>query len=244
MSSFKFDTHMHLDLYKDRKATIDYIEKQQSYTIAVTNLPVLFEKYTKTYSDLKFIKFALGFHPELVFKYKEQLSNFISNIKNTRYIGEIGLDYSVKDAENRSAQQQIFKMIIDECNHAGGKILSVHSRRAVKEIINIIGNFNGKVILHWFTGTELELKKSITNGYYFSINHQMINSVTGNRLIKQIPLTQILIESDAPFTTGLKDEYRTGFIDMIILYLAEIHKMKKEDMSYQLKQNFINVTRN
>ena len=73
MNNFKFDTHLHLDLFRDRNKIIKEIENNKSYTIAVTNLPILYEKYVKIYGDLKYIKFALGFHPELVYEYSNQL---------------------------------------------------------------------------------------------------------------------------------------------------------------------------
>lgn len=41
---FKMDTHMHFDLYNNRNEVLDYIENNHSYTIAVTNLPDLFER--------------------------------------------------------------------------------------------------------------------------------------------------------------------------------------------------------
>ena len=64
----------------------------------MTNLPILFEKYNSLYNGFKYIRFALGFHPELLIDYSYQLEIFIKNIKYTRYIGEIGLDYSKIDA--------------------------------------------------------------------------------------------------------------------------------------------------
>ncbi len=67
MNSFKFDTHIHLDLFEDRENIIKYIEEEKSYTIAMTNLPILYKKYINKYKDLKYIRFALGFHPELVY---------------------------------------------------------------------------------------------------------------------------------------------------------------------------------
>lgn len=241
MSNFKFDTHMHLDLYKNRESIIEYIEKERSYTIAMTNLPMLYEKYVKEYGDFKYIKFALGFHPELVLEYMNQFPIFLKNLNNTRYIGEIGLDYSTKDDNNRMVQYKVFKNIIDECNRIGGKILSIHSRKAVKDINSLIENFNGKVILHWFSGTQSELNMSISNGCFFSINQQMINSDKGIKLIRKIPLNQILMESDAPFTEGLKEKYETNFMDIIISSLSVVCKVKKDTIEEQLKQNFLDV---
>jgi len=241
MSLFKFDTHMHLDLYKNRDEIIKHIEKEKSYTIAMTNLPILFEKYINLYNNLKYIKFALGFHPELVCEYQNQLPIFLKNLNRTRYIGEIGLDYTVKDEMNKSVQREVFTKIINECSNFGDKILSVHSRKAVKDVIELIGNFNGKVILHWFTGSSKELQKSIENGYYFSVNHQMIKNKSGQKLISEMPLERILVESDAPFTLNLKEVYSTSFMDIIIRYLSIQRKISENKISVQLKNNFKDI---
>jgi TatD DNase family protein len=237
MNQFKFDMHMHFDLYKDRKAVLNYIEDQKSYTIAVTNLPVLYEKYYKEYTEYKYIRFALGFHPELANDYKEQISVFLKNIMKTRYIGEIGLDFSTKDNVNRQAQYKVFSTILDACNTKGDKILSVHSRKASKEVNELLQGINAKVILHWFTGNDIELGKAISRGYYFSINQQMINNNTSKKLIKKIPIEKILIESDAPFTKGLRETYDVSFIDEIYSVLANLYDKSADCVEEQLKCN-------
>ena len=38
----------------------------------------------------------------------------------TRYIGEIGLDFSVDDSEGRKKQQQVFNAILGRCAELGG----------------------------------------------------------------------------------------------------------------------------
>ena len=45
MFDFYMDAHMHFDLYDERNEILRYVEKKKSYTIAVTNLPHLFQKY-------------------------------------------------------------------------------------------------------------------------------------------------------------------------------------------------------
>ena len=60
-----YDTHFHLDLQKDISAAINEINSNQIYTIAMTNLPVLYEKELRKYES-SYIRIALGFHPELI----------------------------------------------------------------------------------------------------------------------------------------------------------------------------------
>jgi TatD DNase family protein len=111
-----YDTHVHIDLYKDRNSVIDYIENKKIYTIAVTNLPKLYRKYQKIYSSLKYIRFALGFHPELVFKYYSQIDEFMELLPCAKYIGEIGLDFSQgKSSIDKDMQLETFNKIILNC---------------------------------------------------------------------------------------------------------------------------------
>ena len=241
MNRFKFDTHIHLDLFDNRDEIIRYIEKEKSYTIAVTNLPILYKKYIQLYGNFKYVRFALGFHPQLVYKYNNQMEIFLKNIKQAKYIGEVGLDYSIKDKENREIQRKIFKEIIKACNLYGNKVVSVHSRLAVDVINNIVGEFKGNIIMHWFTGNEKELQQSIENGYYFSINEKMLNSNKKRLLIKKIPVDKILLESDAPFLKNDKLNYSVEFMDNIIEELANIYLVDKYLIEQQLKNNFKRV---
>lgn len=241
MISFSMDAHMHFDLYKDRKDVADYIECMRSYTIAVTNLPVLFEKYYPDYQQYKYMKLALGFHPELACEYQDQLSIFIKNVDKTRYIGEIGLDFSTPDLNNRKSQVRIFSDIIQICSEHKDKILSIHSRKAHKEVMDALENFQGVVILHWYSGAIRELNIALERGYYFSINQQMVRSSSGKRIIDAIPVDKILIESDAPFTYGLKDKYDLFFVNEIYAYLAKTRNLSLEDVSKVIKNNFREV---
>lgn len=101
------DAHMHFDLYKNRDEVLTYIETHHSYTIAVTNLPELYERYYQKYENYKYIKIALGFHPELAYQYRNQLPLFLKYADTIRYIGEVGLDFTVNDKENQNVQQEI-----------------------------------------------------------------------------------------------------------------------------------------
>lgn len=237
MNKFLMDAHMHFDLYKNRDDILKYIENQKSYTIAVTNLPELYECYFKKYDNYKYIKIALGFHPELVLQYKNQLPLFFKHIDDTRYIGEVGLDFTTKDEIDKETQCAIFKRIVDSCQ-GRNKILSVHSRRAENECLKILEDFDGKVILHWFSGNVGNLNKALKRGYYFSVNHQMLLSKNGRQIIDLLPIERILIESDAPFTTGLDRKYNLSFVDNIYEYLSKKKEVSILEISLIVKNNF------
>lgn len=238
MNRFNMDAHMHFDLYKNRQSVLNYIEENKSYTIAVTNLPDLYKRYYEEKWNYKYIRLALGFHPELVTQFDNQIEMFIEFFRTTRFIGEIGLDYTVKSAENQRKQRNIFKQIIDLCKKDKSKIISVHTRKAEKDCLNILDGFEGKVILHWYTGSLHNLDIALSRGYYFSINHQMIKNQNGRNIIDKIPVERIVIESDAPFTVGLNSSYHLSFIDDIIAYLSTRKKFSKQSLYIRIKENF------
>lgn len=239
MKKFYHDTHLHLDLYKNTYEIIEYINNFKSYTIAVTNLPILYERAMKTFPKSKYIRFAVGFHQELIQQSSEQIPLFYETIKKSRYIGEIGLDFSKNNLNSKELQIQVFTETVKICNKIGGKILTIHSRNAAETIIDIIGvNFNGKIILHWFTGGLKQLQRAIQYGYYFSINQEMVRSKNGREIISRLPEERILIESDGPFTRGINKDYKVQFIDEIVQELSHIKNYDVEKVYELLKNNF------
>lgn len=238
MTNFYMDMHMHFDLYKNKYEVLKYIEDKKSYTLAVTNLPDLYKKYYAKNWDYKYVRLALGFHPELAAQYYTQINIFEKYIKTTRYIGEIGLDYSAQNIKNVDKQKEVFKKIIDLCKADNKKIVSVHTRKAENDCLKILDGFEGKVILHWYTGNLSNLKIAISRGYFFSINQQMIKSKNGRTIIDMIPIDRILLESDAPFTEGLHTTYNISFMNDIIEYLSVSKNLEKQSIWIKLKENF------
>lgn len=231
------DTHFHLDLFESRAKIIKEIDDNQIYTIAVTNLPVLFTKLNDSLSS-NFIRPALGFHPELLGQYKHQIPQMWSLLNETRYIGEVGLDFKTGKAY-KELQISFFSELIERCNILGNKILTIHSRQSANEIVSIIGaEFKGKVILHWYSGNKSTLIKAIDNGYYFSINFSMVNSNSSKELIKLIPIERLLIETDAPFVKFNDNPFSMLRIKEIIKELASVLNLDEINMTTILWANF------
>jgi TatD DNase family protein len=220
------------------RSCIEYIEESRSYTIVVTNIPELYKKYTKDYTGYHYIRFALGLHPKLVSQYN-QLSLFHKEVKASRYIGEVGLDFT--SGIDRK-QIEVFKEIVKSCQQYNGKIISVHSRRAANEVMNIIGNSNGNgIILHWFSGSMKELERAINMGFYFSINTNMLTSKRGVEIVKSIPSDKLLIESDAPFTNATKNSYELSFINIIVAKTAEVLNKPAQEIRKIYSENFVRL---
>lgn len=239
MANF-YDTHFHLDLQKSRNDIIREIELNNIYTIAVTNLPPLYEKLNFEVNS-KYIRVALGFHPELIDKYQKYIPNMWKLLPDAKYIGEVGIDLK-SGKESKSLQVSFFEELIDKCQALGNKVISIHSRSAVPEVLSIIGeNFNGKIILHWYSGTLHNQTLLIKNGCYFSVNYAMTDSESGKKIIKNIPDDKILIETDSPFTFIDGETYKPSKIGLIVDKIAALRNMNNEEMKALLWSNFVTL---
>lgn len=202
-----YDTHFHLDLQKDRTAAICEIEENQIYAIAVTNLPDLYRKEAVEIKS-KYIRIALGFHPELIHQYQKQIPLMWELLPEVRYIGEVGLDLVNKSYERE--QEAFFSELVERCRYDSNKIFTIHSRRSVDKVLDILGyNYKFRAILHWFSGSRIELENAIERGCYFSINGAMMKSKKFLDMLPIIPSNRLLIETDSPFIRyiGSYDEH-------------------------------------
>ena len=229
------DTHFHLDLFENPRKILEQIEHEKIYTVAVTNIPAVFDRLQELVKESKYVRAALGLHPELAFREKQQMPLFLDLLKQTRYVGEIGLDNYKKTHEDYIVQKDIFEQIIRACNSAGKKILTVHSRRAEKDVISTIGpDFSGKVILHWYSGSVTEINRALSYGFYFSVNYAMTQSENGRKIVDLIPIERILLETDGPF---IKVHNEPSTPVMIGIVVAEIAKLKNKHNAIDIMHN-------
>lgn len=235
MKIVKYDTHAHLDLYDDFEAKLNFIEKHEIYTIIMTNVPKLYGKYKVKYPDFKYGRFALGLHPELAVQYGDQINLFLDYVHEPRYIGEIGLDF-VNGVDKD--QIRIFEKMIDSCDSSGNKIVSIHSRKAVNTVIDVVGKSKNKIILHWFTGNNKELERAIENGYYFSLNNDMLATKKGQNLLVAVPANKLLIESDSPFTKHTKNNFTINYFDNFYKLSSKVIGKSKEETKLLFSNNF------
>jgi TatD DNase family protein len=238
------DTHFHLDLYPDRESVLNEVESKEIYTIAVTNAPSVFSITQNLIRGKKFWRAALGLHPELVESHGKEIMLFESLLKETNYIGEVGLDYKQNTIENRSYQRQIFQRIIELSELNGGKIITIHSRRAENDVVEVLrGTKKCLPILHWFSGSSKSLKAALEAGCWFSINTAMIRSEKGRSLVGQIPYDRVLLESDGPFLEVNRSPVRPVNLHLVIEELSSVWGVDTEETAATIHSNFKELLR-
>lgn len=233
------DMHFHLDFYPNHSQIYDGINKSCQHTLCVTNQPEIFETCMNMYPVTKYVQFALGYNPQCVNDVPFNKSAFLRNLNQTKYVGEVGLDFSPQFCPNKEKQIEIFDYI---CEKSMDKIMSVHCKKAEEKLYDILNHRkNTKVILHWYSGDEFWLEKFIELGVYFSVNTNMINSDKGSKIIKQIPKEKFLIESDGPYTKIDGRTYTYDKLCKVYIFLGNLLKVSSENISVQISHNFIRL---
>lgn len=240
------DTHCHIDMFKNPKQVLNACETNRIITISMTNLPSHFEMGLSYVQSCKYVRFALGLHPLLTERHNGEHIKFKRNVAKTSYIGEVGLDFSKEGISTKEKQIESFEYVLNEIK-GKKKIVSLHSRRAEKEVLTYLRNYNIKTaIFHWYSGTLKNLENIINNGYYLSVNTAMINSKNGQKIISKIPFNLLLTETDSPYTTLSQRTTKPEDVKYVIKYIAQIYKkteMEIEKIIYNNFQTMINTIR-
>lgn len=236
------DFHCHLDLYKDPLVIFDEIKQRNVKVLAVTTSPRAYLKALQYFNNTDNVSIALGLHPELVADRKNEIDLFMEQISKCRYIGEVGIDGTSRNRYSYSVQKGFFYDALCEAEKHHGRIISIHSRCAVQDVLECIEkSLNKNVpIMHWFTGNIKEFQRALSLGCWFSVNPKMCYSKAGRDIIAQIPLNKILPETDAPFTEKNGMSYMPWNTE-VIEFLAVQYGQSIIEIKNQMKNNLLEV---
>lgn len=235
------DTHCHIDLYENPQAVVEESERLNIITIAVTLLPSHFEEGYPFISHCKKVRLALGMHPLKSEFHETEFSKFTDNIESTSYIGEVGLDFSQEGISTKNTQLYTFDKILNLIKNKK-KIISLHSRKAEKEVLDLLIKYKiPNAIFHWYTGPLKLIDEIVSRGYFFSINTAMIKSKNGQNIISKIPLEKILTESDGPYIQLNEKPVKPSDLKSVIEYLSLQRKIAYSECENIILNNFFKL---
>lgn len=225
------DTHCHFDMMPNPEAYIHKTEKNGNITIGMTNLPSHFEIGFIHISNFRHVRLALGLHPLLAKEHLKEYLKFKEYANKTSYIGEVGLDFSREGISTKDIQMKSFEYVLN-CIKGQNKIVSLHSRRAEKETLQmLLDNKIENAIFHWYSGSISVLETIVKSGYYFSINSAMIQSENGRKIISKIPKELILTETDSPYIENSN-------IKIVHSYLSNIWNVSEIEVEQKIASTF------
>ena len=245
------DSHCHLDhepLHQNLNAVI-----KRSKDVGITKLLTIctnldsFENIKKIINLDPIIFGTFGIHPHETDKNIISKDNIIQNSKYSKKIigiGETGLDFYYNNSDKKN-QIKSFTNHIEACADLK-KPLIVHSRSAENETFDILNkykDFDIKILMHCFTGSQDFAKRLLDLNCYFSASGIITfkNSSDLRDTFSFIPNDKIIIETDSPFLApmpmrGKKNE--PSFIKYTLEKLSEIKKLTSENMDEITTKNF------
>lgn len=111
--------------------------------------------------------------------------------------------YAVRDAvQNGSVQHDGVQHNLQRTAPYANKILSIHAvnyRENIVDILKATGVLEcATCIFHWFSLDSMQLNDARSQGCMFSVNKRMLATRKGKNYAAQLPLTQLLLETDMP----------------------------------------------
>lgn len=230
------DTHAHLEsTLCDIDRGIDKIILAGASLESSKNNLILIEK------DPEILLAAVGIHPQESDDPPAELEKLVNeNYEKIVAIGECGLDFSEisedssKFTEFVIIQEKLFRTQIELAIKYKLPLI-IHARKAVDEVIKILGEYkNISGVFHCYAGGNKRIKKVIDLGenWYFGIDGNLTYEDGLVEVVKNIPKERLLLETDSPALTPVpfRGEINSPKnVEYIYKKVAEIWEMSFEE---------------
>ncbi len=248
------DTHSHIyldDFNEDRDHVIqNALENEVKYIL----LPNIDNETTESLLKLsaQYPEICLpmmGLHPTSVKEnYNEELEHLKESLRKHKFyaIGECGIDL-YWDKTFLFQQEEAFRRQIELANEYDLPIV-IHCRNSFDEIIQILSDYKQKLpkgVFHCFPGDVSQARKVIEMGFFLGIGGVVsYKNSSMQKLMPEIDLNHILLETDAPFLTpvpyrGKRNE--SAYIHHIAQAISQIKNLPFEEVAAITTQNAIEL---
>lgn len=187
------------------------------------------------------LKPAAGLYPtHLDLHLADKMAAFIRRQRASLVaIGEVGLDYwVVKDDAEKERQREIFKLFVVLAKELNLP-LNVHSRSAGRQTIALLlENGAPKVQLHAFDGKAGAALPAVEAGYFFSIPPSVVRSRQKQKLVRRLPLSCLLVETDSPVLGPAPNERNEpANIERSIKAIAALKDLDEQEVIAAVSEN-------
>ena len=240
-----YDAHIHLsdtEYEHDIPLILNHMKKLRVKACCVSMDHTSSKKTLELGKKSDFILPFIGMHPEKAQDDSESIFKLIDeNNEKISGIGEIGLDRTYTNSDKEFVkQEQVFRTQLSYAEKFR-KPVSIHSRKALTEIFEILPSYNiPTTLLHWFDGNKKQLQKAMDLDYYVSFGPAMVYSKDKQVLLSKANKDKILVETDGPVRFSRCFENRTAqidFIPSIVFCASKVLHMNYDALCDVIEQN-------
>jgi TatD DNase family protein len=154
-------------------------------------------------------------------------------------VGETGLDY-YRDRAPRDRQRKLFELQLELAAELGKPVV-IHTRDAEADTAEVLGDFEGIVVMHCFSSPGL-LETVLERGYYVSFAGNVTYPKASDlrAVVAQVPAELLLAETDSPYLAPQARRGRPNEPANVVLTIAELAKIRGVDadvLGAQIKVN-------
>jgi TatD DNase family protein len=239
------DSHCHLDFPKFNKDQKEVIKRaNETGVIEMINSGV---DYKTNSSSLELAKnyqqihATLGLSPHMAVDADEEiikqiLNQIERNVGKIVGIGEAGLDhYYCKSGIGRQKQTEVFKRVIDIAEKYN-KPLVIHARDAENTALELSRHLD-TVIFHCYGGSIETMQKIVDAGHFVSVPTLVCFSDHHKEIVKQLPLENMLIETDSPYLSPRKGRNEPAFVLDSVPIISKLKEIDESEIARSTLQN-------
>jgi TatD DNase family protein len=250
------DSHAHLEMpefEKDLEAVLQRAKEAGVHTIFTVGTEESdWDRALEIANSHPGVYAILGVHPHNAREIDNWTYGTLREIcrgEKVRALGEIGLDF-FRNHSPRDVQVRRFREQVGLARELKLPIV-VHDRDAHEETMEVLRSEKAEDcggIIHCFSGDLDMAKKCIDIGFCISVPGSITyrNAESFQKIVKELPLDSLLVETDAPFLTPVPFRGRRnepGYVRYTAQKVAEIKKVPFEKVAEATTENALRVFR-
>ncbi|MBQ4155403.1 MAG: TatD family hydrolase, partial [Clostridia bacterium] len=235
------DTHAH---YDDRQFESDFEqlidEMRQNGVEKIITCGVTLEdseKVLQMCEKCDILYAAVGVYPHETHKqpFDAEKLEQLAKHKKCVAIGEIGLDYFYDDSP-RDTQIEVLKRQIEVAN-ACQLPITFHDRDAHQDSLEILKKYKPKGVVHCYSGSVEMAKEIVKIGMSLGIGGVLTfkNARVLPDVVREIPLENLVLETDAPYMAPVPYRGKRNRSDYIIHIAEKIAEIKGNSVEEVLR---------
>jgi len=170
----------------------------------------------------------------------------LATLPRVRAVGETGMDTFRTGNEGRAAQEHSFREHIRIARDVNKPVV-IHDRDAHTEVLDVLASEDlpRDVVFHCYSGDAAMARECAQGGWYLSFAGTVTfkNAASLREALLEVPLEQVLVETDAPYLTPMPHRGRPNASYLIPHTVRVMAQVRGESEATLCEALFANAQR-